>query len=164
MSYSIISQIDHLEVLTEYNKLEPRLVWTEQSVKGRQYGLQYAENEDPGSSALGMLKPYRREEEYRFVNPLIQDTLFEKLIKEYKMYRTRIMWINPYSCYSIHKDTSKRIHIPLITNSECLFVFPDIPKLIHLPVGKIYVVDTTKHHSFCNFSDTARLHIVGCVD
>ena len=72
------------------------------------------------------------------------------------------MWIGPYACYSIHKDDTPRIHVPIITNPECYFVFKQ-GLLSHLPAGSVYWVDTTKFHTFMNCSDTPRLHIVGIV-
>ena len=133
------------------------------TAKGKQCGLQYAEHDDPSSSAVGRLKPGKTETEYSLLNPLFQNTIFENIIREYKLVRTRLMWVNPYACYSIHKDKTKRLHIPLVTNADCLFIFPDHEKLIHLPVGNVYTVDTTKNHSFCNFSEHPRLHLVGCI-
>jgi len=163
MTVSIISTIDHLKILTEYYNLEPRIEWPEKSAKGMQCGLQYAIGEDPSSSAIGKLKQSRYEKEYKKINPLFQNTIFEEIINQFDLYRSRLMWLSPYSCYSIHKDTTKRIHIPLITNSSCFFIFPDIPDIIHLSAGNTYIVDTTKMHSFCNFSNTPRLHLIGCI-
>jgi hypothetical protein len=163
MTVSIISTIDHSKILTEYYDLESKIDWPEKNEKGMQCGLQYAVGEDPLSSAVGKLKKFRSEKEYRKINPLFQNTVFEVIINQYNLCRTRLMWLNPYSCYSIHMDRSKRIHIPLITDPGCLFIFPDIPNIVHISAGNIYVVDTTKMHSFCNFSNIPRLHLVGCV-
>jgi len=163
MTVSIISTINHLKILNEYYSLESKIDWPEKSAKGMQCGLQYALGEDPSSSAVGSLKKFRSEKEYCKINPLFQNTVFEDIINQFELYRTRLMWMNSFSCYSIHNDDSKRIHIPLITNSNCLFIFPDIPKIVHLPLGRVYTVDTTKMHSFCNFSNMPRLHLVGCI-
>jgi hypothetical protein len=163
MTVSRISTIDHLKILNEYHNLESKIDWAEKSEKGMQCGLQYALGEDPSSSAVGKLKKFRSEKEYSEINPLFQNTIFEDIINQFNLYRTRLMWINPYSCYSIHMDVSKRIHIPLITNPSCLFIFPNVPNIVHISTGNVYIVDTTKMHSFCNFSNTPRLHLVGCI-
>lgn len=161
--YSVISKVDHRHILQEYKKLEEHIQWPENSAKGKQTGLQYAENEMPEKSAVGSLRSSRIETEYSLITPLFKNTIFEEIINQYKMCRTRLMWVNPYSCYSIHKDQTKRLHIPLITNTECFFIFPDDRELVHLPLGNLYLVDTTKNHSFCNFSENPRLHLVGCI-
>ena len=79
------------------------------------------------------------------------------------MYRTRFLWINEKSCYSIHKDSSPRIHIPIQTNPQALFYFSKTG-FQYLAKDKIYWVDTRNMHSFVNFSDEKRLHLVGCVE
>jgi len=159
-----IDSVNSNKILLEYYKLESKIDWFDNKAKGKQCGLQYADGEDFFYSATGKLKKDRVESEYCLINPLFKNTIFEDLINKYKMFRTRLMWVHPYACYSIHKDNSSRIHVPLITNDRCLFLFPDEPKLVHLQIGKVFLVDTTINHSFCNFSDHSRLHIVGCVE
>jgi hypothetical protein len=131
--FSIIAPIDFNLILEEYNKLEKNIPWTEMSAKGKQCGLQYAEGEEFSNSAVGTLQPGRLETEYSKINPIFQNTLFEKIIEEYNLFRTRLMWVSPFACYSLHKDKSQRLHIPLITNTDCLFVFPNNRAMLHLP-------------------------------
>jgi hypothetical protein len=163
MSYSTISPFDHLEMLSAYNQLADKIQWSNSPGKGQQTGVQYADNEDPFLSAVGKKQKDRSETEYCLINPLFQNTIFEDIIKKYNLCRSRLLWMDRKSCYSIHKDPSPRLHIPLITNSYCMFIFLDKPQLIHLPAGNIYVVNTLKKHSFCNFSDESRLHFMGCI-
>lgn len=164
MTCQEIDSINIVNILLEYHKIENQIDWFDNQAKGKQCGLQYAEGEDVFHSATGKLKKDRKESEYCILNPLFKDTVFETIINKYKLFRTRLMWVHPYACYSIHKDKSARIHIPLVTNNKCLFIFPDEPKLIHLQAGKVFLVNTTLNHSFCNFSDHSRLHIVGCLE
>jgi hypothetical protein len=161
MSYSIIRSIGVSDLLISYSKLKDKIYWLESPNKGKQTGLQYAEGEDTFLSATGSLQSKREETEYTQLNPLFKGTVFEDIIKEYNLYRTRLMWVEPKTCYSLHQDNSQRIHIPLVTNENCMFLFPNEP-LIHLPVGQVYSVDTRKTHTFCNFSNHARLHLLGC--
>jgi hypothetical protein len=163
MIYKEIDSINNLEILLEYKKIENQINWFDNKSKGKQCGLQYASGEDFFHSAGGKLKKDRKENEYCLLNPLFKDTIFENIISKYKLFRTRLMWIHSFACYSIHKDSSPRLHIPVLTNNKCLFVFPDESKMFYLPPGKVYLVDTTLHHSFCNFSEHSRLHLVGCV-
>jgi len=157
----ILSPVDVQPILTEYENLEKRIQWTDYGHKGKQTGLQYQTNEDPWTSAVGKW----RGNELAFINlnPFFKNTIFESLINEFKLARSRLMWVGPFACYSMHKDTTARIHIPLITNQECYFVFKQ-GLISHLSLGNAYWVDTTVPHTFMNCYETPRLHLVGVVD
>jgi hypothetical protein len=157
----ILADIDARELVEEYDKLAPHIQWVDSGIKGRQSGLQYLEDENPWSSAVG--KSQGRELEYTKLNPFFTGTVFEQVINKYKLSRTRFMWVNPFSCYTIHKDTTPRVHIPLITNLGCYFVFAETG-LAHLNFGKVFWVDTRKAHTFINCSEIPRLHLVGVVE
>lgn len=103
------------------------------------------------------------------------------IIKELNLCRARVMKLKPKSTYSYHWDKTPRIHIPIITNTHCLFivdeVLKEIPapyhnfdivstpkKIFHLPAdGNYYKVDTTMCHTAINLSPYDRIHIVGCL-
>ena len=163
MSYQIIRPIDISLVISAYRGIEDKIQWLADSKNNKQAGLQYKEGEDPFTSATGKLKKINNEKEYNCLNPLFKNTIFEDLINEYHLYRTRLMWVEPKTCYSLHKDKTQRIHVPIMTNKDCMFLFPSEP-LVHLPAGQVYSVDTRKTHTFCNFSEYARLHFLGCMD
>ena len=148
-------------LLESYYKLEPLIQWTEYGVKSKQAGLQYREGEDPWDSAVGKSRGF--ELTYNTLNPLFKDTIFETLIARYNLKRARFLWVYPWACYSMHRDTTPRIHIPLITNIECYFVFKE-SGVSHMPAGGTYWVDTRKRHTFMNCSDKLRLHLVGVVE
>jgi len=156
----IIKKVNTAEILSEYLKIENDLEWTNDGHKGKQCGLQYKRNENPWSSAVGKNK--EKEIYYINLNSFFKDTIFESIITEYNIKRARLMWSGPYSCYSMHTDSSPRIHIPLITNKDCYFLFKDSPPQ-HMGLGYSYWVDTTKHHTFINCSDSPRLHFIGVV-
>jgi hypothetical protein len=147
-------------LLIAYNNIEKDIVWSEQSPK-KQTGLQFKKGEDPWVSAIG--KRRGDELEYTNLNPFFKDTIFEVLINQYKLKRTRLMWVSPMTCYSMHKDTTPRIHIPMITNPECYFVFKT-GIIQHMPVGSVYWTNTVNLHTFMNCSDKPRLHLVGVVE
>ena len=164
-----IDSIDISPILASYEELKNDMVWYESIDKKvnlyetqlkRQTGLQYIETEDPWFSAVGKL----RKDESLFVNlnPYFKDTIFETLINKYKLVRTRLMWVPQYSCYSMHRDAAPRIHIPMITNPDCYFVFKK-GIVEHLSCGKVYEVDTTEPHTFINCSSSPRLHFMGVV-
>jgi hypothetical protein len=157
----LLSQIDVVPLLDEFHRLEKDIKWTEYGHKGKQAGLQHKISEDPWTSAVG--KSQGQEIAYTTLNPFFKDTVFEEIINKYKLLRTRLMWVGPYACYSMHKDQTPRIHIPLITNPECYFVFLH-GQLTNLKDGYTWWVDTTKTHTFINCSDQHRLHLVGVVE
>jgi hypothetical protein len=155
-----LETINSQEILKNYNLLEEKIIWTDYS-QGRQTGLQYRLGEDSWTSSVG--KSQGAELEYTKLNPFFKDTIFENIIEKYNLKRTRLMWVNQKSCYSLHSDETPRIHIPLITNPECYFLFkPGI--LHHLTAGSVWWVNTKRHHTFLNCSELSRLHLVGIVD
>ena len=153
----ILDQIEATKVLEAYKSLEDRIVWTEYG-HNRQTSLQYKLGEDPWSSSVGKSKGH--ELNYSELNPFFKGTLFESIINKYSLKRTRLMWLGPHSCYSMHRDYTLRIHVPIITNPNCYFVFQS-GEVSHLPIGNVYHVTTTKLHTFINCSDQPRLHLVG---
>ena len=157
----ILTKIDIQPILDFYLAVENNIIWDEIISKGKQTGIQYQEGSDPWSSAVGRSKG--NELSYDQLNPFYKGTIIETLINQYNLKRTRLMWINPYTCYSMHKDTTPRIHIPMITNPECYFVFKT-GIIQHMPAGAVYWTDTTVPHTFMNCSDISRLHLVGVID
>jgi hypothetical protein len=158
---NVLGKIDEEEILDAYNAVEKNIVWTSYGHKGRQAGLQFKDNEDPWSSAVG--RSSGQESTYINLNPFFKDTIFEQVIIRYNLTRTRLMWVDPYACYSIHRDETPRIHIPLITNPSCYFVFQS-GRIVHLNKKLVWWVDTRKPHTFMNCSNDPRLHLVGVVE
>jgi hypothetical protein len=157
----VLEKIDIKSLLYCYIQLESSFLWTNFGHKGRQAGLQYKDGEDPWTSAVG--KSLGNELLYSNLNPAFENTEFQKIIEKYNLKKTRLMWVGPYACYSMHQDETPRIHIPLITNENCYFVFKQ-GIIQHLELGKAVWVDTRKKHTFMNCSDKQRLHLVGAVE
>ena len=162
----VIGEFDISSLLEEYHRLENNLGWLENNFLGKQCSLQSREGEEPFISGTGSLPLGSDIKQFHILHELFNDTVFKDLITEYKMYRTRFMWVNPRSCYRPHKDDSPRIHFPLVTNNLARFYFPELTTnhMTHLEAGKVYWVDTTRIHSFINFGDSRRLHLVGAID
>jgi hypothetical protein len=86
----------------------------------------------------------------------------------YEMYKTipnigrfRIMTLDGPKCYTAHRDLSKRYHFVIETNPDCLFLFPTLKEVKHIPADKnLYIVDTRYKHTFVNGSRKRRIHIV----
>lgn len=98
-------------------------------------------------------------------------TIFNEAYKGtylYEMYRAvpnigrfRIMTMTGPMCYTSHRDLSKRYHFVIETNPECLFLFPGIKQMHHIPMdGSLYLVDTRYKHTFVNGSRQRRIHLV----
>ena len=127
-----------------------------------QVALQGVEgNNDPFYGIGRLSKVSHREDE--FIVPNFNIDYTNSVLKKLGMYRSRLMTMRETSCYSYHKDPTKRIHIPLITNDKCFMVIDDI---VHrYPAdGNYYIVDTTKMHTAINGSWEDRVHIVGCTN
>jgi len=99
---------------------------------------------------------------YCIINNFFKNTIVEKIINDFKLYRCRVLKLNPKSCYTVHKDLEKRLHIPIITNDKCYIIFPDKEKIYHLDQGSVYITDTTNNHTATNCSFEDRIHFVGC--
>ena len=99
--------------------------------------------------------------ETEFVVPLFSQLVYiNSILEDLKMYRTRVIKMKPKTCYTYHKDYTKRIHIPIITNEKCMFIIDD--EVVRFPAdGDYYLVDTTKMHTAINASFEDRIHIVG---
>lgn len=103
------------------------------------------------------------EHQFCHLQPILKGTVIEDYLTwlDVPVYRTRIMASRAKSCYSIHRDYSPRLHLPLITNKQCNFVFANPARLIHMPAdGSTYWVDTRLEHTFMNGSLDSRLHLV----
>ncbi len=85
-------------------------------------------------------------------------------VAPYQIGRIRLMNLRPVSCLSLHVDPTVRLHIPIETNENCLFVFRDqVP--IHMPAdGSVYVVDTRFQHTVINGDKKmSRIHFVAAL-
>ena len=84
------------------------------------------------------------------------------VLEKLQVFRARVMKLHPKTCYTYHKDSTKRLHIPLVTNDKCFFVCED--QVERYPAdGNFFILDTTKMHTFVNASKVERLHIVACI-
>lgn len=64
-----------------------------------------------------------------------------------------------------HKDkgvitaVTHRIHIPIITNSKCIFTVDTESKF--LPAGEVWIIDNVnKYHSVSNMGEKSRIHLI----
>ena len=64
--------------------------------------------------------------------------------------------------YSYHYDMTQRIHIPLVTDEDCMFIVDDNVYKMPEP-GQAYMLDTTKKHTALNLGSNKRVHLVACL-
>ena len=105
----------------------------------------------------------QKEQEYKYLQPSLKGTKIENIINEFSAFRSRILVMQPRSCYSVHSDPTPRIHIPIVSNSGCWMIWPRHQKCQQLLPGLIYWTDTTHTHTFINSGDDIRIHLVVCV-
>jgi len=100
------------------------------------------------------------EKEIEFTYPLFDIPYINSIIKNFNLYRVRLMNLKSKTCYSYHKDQCKRFHIPIITNENCFFIVDE--KIVRCPAdGNYYIIDTTKKHTAVNASFEDRIHLIG---
>lgn len=118
-------------------------------------------------SGSGMIEQLgdKTEDDFVHVQPSLKGTLLEEIIVKHNAFRTRIMCMPPKSSYSVHRDYTPRIHIPITTNFHSWMLWPHYHKCYHLREGVVYWTDTRLKHSAMNGSLVEdRIHIVMCVD
>lgn len=105
------------------------------------------------------------EKEFTSLNGLYRDTYLEELIESipFKVCRMRWMVLFPKSCYSLHRDGTRRLHIPIKTNDQCFLIFEGGGTFHNLREGAVYITDTRKNHTAINGGLEIRVHLVGCL-
>lgn len=116
----------------------------------------------------GDLRKYKLDQkDFTQVNSFFKGTYVETVYKEldmcYNICRGRFMTLNSDNrAYSYHYDMTKRIHIPLVTHEDCMFIVNDaVYKMTEL--GQAYMLDTTKKHTALNLGWDRRVHLVVCL-
>ena len=95
---------------------------------------------------------------HKFVNTYLEH-VHSTLLSKYNVIRGRIMLLSGKTCYTYHRDPTWRLHIPIITSNDSIFIVDDIVyRLSNL--GQVYLVNTTLFHSAINMKDEDRVHIV----
>lgn len=158
--YKKIEEIATSDLVSIYENIKDKILW-QSNDKGRQSSLQYILDEPIFLSGCG--KTNGTDNSHNVLADIYKNTLLDYYIEKFKLVRTRWMWMAPFTCYSIHKDIFPRIHIPIITNKECYFLFPEnqVSPIFHLSTNTVWWVNTRLSHTFVNCSDKWRLHLVG---
>jgi hypothetical protein len=104
------------------------------------------------------------QKDFTILNSELNDTyikeVYEKITSDYSVGRFRIMCLPGQKCMTLHHDMTQRIHIPLVTNEDCLMIIQD--QVFHMPAdGSAYLTDTYKRHTALNANwDFVRSHLV----
>jgi len=153
-----------LKVDKQYNiqkiKGEIFLLLAEHELVSNQLLLQSVDGDD----WYNIKAPYKIREDLRdwhFSTPNTRvDWEITRFIRENNIWRTRLMLLPPKQCYSWHKDYGERMHLSVITNSDCFFV--EDKQLVNIPAdGHPYIVDVNNYHTALNCSQEDRYHLVG---
>jgi len=154
---------DYRELLIKYNSIEiPEDVVYDQnqiaitSFDGKNVMVDNKFNED-----------YKRipEVDLNLMNEWFKNSYVEEVIniinETYNTTKWRFMRLSSERrAYSYHKDETKRLHIPLLTNDECMFIIEKQLYEMNQP-GVLYEMDTTQYHTALNLGWTDRVHMVG---
>lgn len=89
------------------------------------------------------------------------DTVIDQLKQQYPIVRGRFMKMKHKTCLTMHVDKSKRIHLPIYTNENCMMIIDN--QIVRMPFGQSYYVDTTVPHTALNASKNNRVHLVFCI-
>lgn len=168
-----ITKISHYEKFNEVVDFTNHLIKNNMDAIDNfsQLALQWAD-EPTWENCQGKEKAYR-EPEFDKLMPQIENSPIQEFLEWLPMrtFRSRIFVVNPRgNGYSVHKDPSARLHLPIYTNDECYFLTSDAPdgELKREPKleadGSVYIVDTTGYHTFCNKGNDWRIHIVCGID
>jgi len=131
---------------------------------------------DPWREGAGSLwspleqRAWAHEAEFTELHAALKGSEIEKVSLQmmqssgFQIGRLRILILPARRCYSFHKDTELRFHLPLVTSDQSVFLFANRPPL-HFPAdGRIYWADTRVGHSAMNGHSTQeRIHLVASV-
>ena len=133
--------------------------------------LDYDYMSDLGDPTVTGQMPPRRErkvteKDFNKIVPELVGTylgdLLAQLIEQFDIGRTRLMLLKPKTCLTWHKDSTYRMHIPIITNEGCIMVWDNCT--VHMPEGSLYWVNTTFPHTAFNGTFKDRIHLVSTIE
>jgi hypothetical protein len=95
-----------------------------------------------------------------YMETVIDAVKAQAVIDNVNIGRIRFMYLQPKTCYTLHRDVEEfRYHIPIDTNPRCFFVNADkIERMV--TVGRLYRFKTNEMHTAVNASDQTRIHLV----
>ena len=163
MHIEVLENINVKKVLEEANTVKVAVNRGWENIE--QVGLQgHKQNLDPLKecyASVGRINKLQFPENY-FKYSIWKTPIINRIMEKYGMVRTRIMQSQPKTCLTIHRDLTKRIHIPIITNPGAIMVVDNVAK--HMPAdGSVWITNNTKYHNAFNGGEEDRIHLVACV-
>ena len=161
-----IELVKKIATFSNFESLKLETLKLLEVLKLEQISLQIKPNVINWSNSSGWLLNSKKEFEFNVIHPELKGSVFDEYLQSFpfEIYRTRIMVLQPFNSYSIHKDPTPRVHIPVVTDIKTAFLFPHDNYMAHMPADRsIYRTDTTKTHTFVNYSDKPRIHIVSVI-
>ena len=156
--------VKKIGTFNDFENLKSKTIELLDRLQLNQISLQVKKNDNSWDKSAGWLTSVQDELSFDTIHPELKETVFDNLICSinYKVFRMRIMYMLPNTSYSIHKDPLFRIHIPIVTNNKCAFLFPENDYMKHMPAdGSIYCTNTKLIHTFVNWSTEHRINIIG---
>lgn len=152
-----------------FKSLQAQVIDLKTNVRRNQIALQWRDEHDKTYANTSCLDHIYQEEQFINIIPDLEGTEIDKLLRflPMKTFRARIMTLATNMEYLPHVDRRPRIHIPILSNPKCRFVFftPERHEEEYMPAdGGIYWVDVRARHTFENKSDQSRIHIVMVTD
>lgn len=94
-----------------------------------------------------------------FKNSYVEE-VYNSVKENHDISRARFMTLDCIKRgYSYHKDGSKKLHVPLTTDEDCIFLIEDVVYRLN-EVGSLYIVDTLRKHTAFNLGWKNRTHLV----
>lgn len=150
----------------------PRFYYVRDEVIALQqhFGLHQMSIQTNGSTdwnqSCGWLAKGNTEQMFSQIHEQLKGSEIHKYLEwlPFPVFRTRIMVMTPGRQYSIHKDPTRRLHLPLVTNEKAEFIFTEDEFRVHMPAdGRLHVVDTRRSHTATNGGEQNRIHIVSVI-
>lgn len=98
------------------------------------------------------------------INPIVQGTIFERVLKEmpFKMNRSVFIVVPAGFCLRHHNDPDNKYHLSIVENKGSFYYDYDKQKGYHLPAdGRIRKINSTEaHHTAVNGGIESRTHFI----
>lgn len=96
-------------------------------------------------------------------NDLYAKHVYDTLSQRWHLGRMRMMEVRAKTCYTWHKDVSRRLHVAIDTDpAKCGLIIEDTVHRIPAD-GNVYLADTTKYHTAFNAMERSRYHLVAVI-
>lgn len=170
--------IDKEQMVKSFKELLPTMDeygwWPGKKEHQAQFAVQSRlHSENPYSESCGpqptlakdCSKNYLTEASYKQINELFKGTYFEEIINIFpvNVVRCRFVRLSGKSCYRFHRDMTYKFHIPIITNTSNMMIWPEQSHrhIVHMPSdGCVYFTETSIPHTALNGSTDYRYHMV----